>query len=348
MAACLPSIEDPVVDPLLDTLARTVSSARTLEELTRPLLEVLEAVTGLESTYLTRIDGDRGFQHIVFARNSGALQIPEGLSVSWGDTLCKRALEEGRMTTNDVDASWPDSDAARALGITTYVSAPVRTGSGGLFGTLCAASSSKAPLTPDGERLVAMFSRLIGQHIERELLLQELQAAHAAMEAAALVDPLTGLPNRRRLFEELERAVAAGRRNGEAIIVAFIDLDGFKAVNDRYGHIAGDRLLAAYGQRLSGVRRAEELIARYGGDEFVLVATHPREDAERAAACIADRLRNAAAAPFELGGITLSCSGASVGTVITREEDDDVDAILSLADARMYQAKHQGAARRSA
>ena len=108
------------MEPLLNQLAESAAEARDLEGLTRPLLEVLEAVTGMESTYLTTIDLDRGVQNILYARNSAQMQIPEGLSVPWADTLCKRALDEGRPYTGDVSGCWGDSEAARALGIRTY------------------------------------------------------------------------------------------------------------------------------------------------------------------------------------------------------------------------------------
>lgn len=97
----------PTLSPgtLIGTLAESLENARSLEELVRPLLELLEATTGLESTYMTTIDEQAGVQHILFARNSDRLQIPEGLSVPWNDTLCKRALEEG-------DWNFPKLDVA--------------------------------------------------------------------------------------------------------------------------------------------------------------------------------------------------------------------------------------------
>ena len=84
------------MDNLLDHLSETVTRARTVEELTRPLLELLEDITGFESTYLTVVDLERGVQRVLYARNTRQMQIPEGLSVPWHDTLCKRALDEGR------------------------------------------------------------------------------------------------------------------------------------------------------------------------------------------------------------------------------------------------------------
>ena len=103
------------MDLQLDCLSRSVVSARTVEELTRPLLETLEAVSGLESTYLTAIDLAAGVQRILYARNTGLLQIPEGAAVPWSDTLCKRALEEGRFFTDDVDACCAGQAPSRML-----------------------------------------------------------------------------------------------------------------------------------------------------------------------------------------------------------------------------------------
>ena len=135
----------PILDALLARLTSTVPVARNLDQLTRPLLEMLGSITGLESTYLTTIDLRAGEQHVLIARNTGAMTIPEGLTVAWSDTLCKRALDENRPFTDDVCGIWGDSDAARALGIQTYVSTPVRTDDGALYGTLCAASSQRRP-----------------------------------------------------------------------------------------------------------------------------------------------------------------------------------------------------------
>ena len=115
---------------LIVQLADSITDAHSLEQLVRPLLALLESATGLESTYMTAIDEAAGLQHVLYARNSSSLQIPEGLSVPWGDTLCKRALEEDRSYSDDVAERWGDSGAARELGIATYASTPIH-GPGG-------------------------------------------------------------------------------------------------------------------------------------------------------------------------------------------------------------------------
>ena len=327
---------------ILAQLSQSVSAARSVEELTRPLLEMLEAVTGLESTYLTFIDEAQGVQHVLYARNSSTMQIPEGLTVPWHDTLCKRALDEGRTFTDDVAGCWGDSQAARELNIRTYVSTPVRMGDGTLYGTLCAASASSHVLTPEGERILTLFAYLIGQQVEREQLIQKLLSANQQLATVAATDPLTGLPNRRALVEALERMFAHGLRQQMGVQIAFIDLDGFKAINDTHGHEVGDQLLMAIAQRLQGLLRAEDMAARLGGDEFVVasLSAHTGQAAEAAQEALAQRIAQATQGHFDLPGATLDYTGPSVGVVtIAPDRNHRVEDALRLADQTMYRVK---------
>jgi diguanylate cyclase len=328
------------MDRLLAQLSQSIDSARTLEQLVRPLLEMLEAVTGLDSTYLTRVDEAAALQSILYSRNSGELHIPEGISVPWDDTLCRRALEEGRTQCDDVPERWGDSDAARALGLQTYVSVPVRTGDGALFGTLCAASATRHVVDADAENVLRLFSRLIGYHVERERLVDELRRANEELAASALSDALTGLPNRRSLERELGRMLARVQRDDRSLVVAFIDLDAFKLINDRHGHDAGDRFLVAIARSLEGALRGGDLVARMGGDEFVVAGTVPRENAEASADVLRERLQAATCGQFDIGGgRTLDYAGASVGVVLARTGEVDAEAVLARADGAMYEAK---------
>lgn len=321
------------MENLLNQLALSVSGADDLEGLTRPLLELLEAVTGLESTYLTTIDSLQGVQHILYARNSRHLQIPEGLSVPWDDTLCKRALEEGRAYTDDVAACWGDSDAARVLGIQTYLSQPVRTVDGGLYGTLCAASSSKVRVGEDLIKVLGLFARLIAHQVERERLLEYLRRRNEELSSHALIDPLTGIANRRCLVQELRRLLAEARRGRGAVQVAFIDLDGFKAINDRHGHEAGDRFLVHIAARLTASIRAGDFVARYGGDEFVVVVP------DSGLADLRGRLERLTCGRYVSSGLTIDYAGASVGVAVSAPDETDVERLLARADAAMYESK---------
>lgn len=320
-------------------LADTIGHARTLEELVRPLLEILEALTGMESTYFTSIDEAAGLQTVLFARNTLDLTIPERMSAPWDDTLCKRALKEGRMDTADVPTLWGDAGTARQLGIHSYASTPVRLQDGHLYGTLCAASTRAVPLNDNARHALRLFSGLISQQLERERLVQALQAANTALSASLLTDPVTGLPNRRALAKELERRIAHARRTGEAVLVAYLDLDGFKAINDRFGHDSGDQFLSAIGCALSIGLRADDFVARLGGDEFVAVASVPPGDLPHATSAFQERLTACTRGAFALDRITIDYNGPSIGVVAANDTDLDIDALVARADAAMYQAK---------
>lgn len=332
------------MDTILQALSVQVTEARDLESLTRPLLEMLETVTGLESTYLTQIDLEQSAQYILYARNSAALQIPEGGSVDWSDTLCRRALDEGRLYAADVADRWGDSAAARAMGIRTYMSSPVRTSSGSLYGTLCGASAEHKPLVTGSEHLIAFFARLIAEHVEREQLLQQLQQANNELSRQALSDPLTGLPNRRALMLELHRLFSLLKRTGHPLLISFIDLDGFKAINDTHGHDAGDLLLQTMAQQLAGALRSGDLLARVGGDEFIAVGMGPlsgEETVEAAVHCFQRRLFEQSQVQLPLASQMLNYPGASVGVVAVDPASISIDDALRQADACMYAVKRQ-------
>lgn len=329
------------MDEFLDRLVTSVTTARSVEELTRPLLEMLQNISGLDSAYLTVIDAERDEQRILFSHNTRTMNIPEGLAVPWGDTLCKRALDEDRPVTSNVSSCWGDSDAAKALGIETYVSTPVRLGDGTLYGTLCVASTRSEAVGVDVQRVLTLFSTLIGQHIEREQLLRELVQATRLLTQYARTDALTGLPNRRALLGELTRMLAHSKRVGAYLLIAFIDLDGFKAINDTYGHEAGDTFLVEMGRRLQAGLRCDDLAARIGGDEFVVIGLGPMNavEAERAGATFSARIAEATKGRFAIGQEALDYAGASVGLAIIEPSSLDAEQALSIADKAMYERK---------
>ncbi|MES2609419.1 MAG: sensor domain-containing diguanylate cyclase [Pseudomonadota bacterium] len=332
------------MDPLLARLSDSVVQAKTLEALTRPLLEMLEKVTRLESTYLTTIDFKRALQHVLYSRNTHKMEIPEGLTVPWGDTLCYRALKEGRMFTADVQGCWGDSEAAAALGIQTYVSMPVRLSDGAVYGTLCAASAQRAELPPETEKMLQLFAGLIAQQVEREQLLEELQRKNELLSTMALVDSLTGLPNRRAVFDELERLQARARRSNGQVMVAFLDLDGFKQVNDMHGHEAGDALLCTIAAQLRQALRESDYVGRFGGDEFVFVGPGPQkgQDAAEAVRGLRQRLEDATVCRVTLSGQrTLDYPGASVGVICADPAECTSDLAIRYADEAMYLAKQE-------
>ncbi|EYC52519.1 diguanylate cyclase [Hylemonella gracilis str. Niagara R] len=329
------------MDPILDRLATSVATARSVEELTRPLLELLEAATGLESTYLTMVDLQQGVQSILFSRNTSQLEMQEGLSFPWEDSLCRRALESGPLCTDDADVRWPEAGAVRHLGVRTYMSTPVYLGDGAMYGTLCAASTDRRPQPAQAQRLLKLFAALIAHQIEREQLVAQLLQANARLTAYATTDPLTTLSNRRALLQELTRQLAQGKRQKFWVLVAFIDLDGFKAINDQHGHGVGDQFLVEMANRLKVALRAGDFAARLGGDEFVVVGQGPADAqaVEEAKQAFHSRVSGATSGRFQLGPITMDYAGASVGMLAVEPGQHDPDEVLQRADLLMYQVK---------
>lgn len=327
------------MNPVLESLARVVSESETLEDFVRPLLELMEAITGMESTYLTSISLDEQIQRVLFSRNSRQLHIPEGCEVAWSDTLCKRALEESCFYSDDVDRRWGDSQAARALGIISYISEPVRVGEKELYGTLCAASSYKVSINTDISILLPMFATLIARQIERGRLLAKLEKENRQYLEYALIDPLTGIMNRRALIQELSRALANSRRSGGVLHVAFLDLNGFKNINDSYGHDAGDRFLIQIAHALRNGLREGDFFARYGGDEFVIFGPTYSEDLQASCYAFQQRAKGLTTGVFDIGTMVINYAGASVGVITTTGEEGDCEAVLARADAAMYEVK---------
>lgn len=160
-----------------------------------------------------------------------------------------------------------------------------------------------------------------------------------AMEHMALHDALTGLPNRFLMLGRLEQALTTAQRHGTRIAVLFLDLDGFKPINDIHGHHIGDRLLKEIGGRLRKCIRDCDTVARHGGDEFVITLTDIRiaEDA----AAVAEKILQAVAEPASFEGQTVQVT-TSVGIAIYPDSGDDAETLLRAADAAMYEAKAEG------
>ncbi|WP_176696012.1 putative bifunctional diguanylate cyclase/phosphodiesterase [Phenylobacterium immobile] len=173
-------------------------------------------------------------------------------------------------------------------------------------------------------------------------LRSELHARKNAEARALLLamhDPLTGLPNRRRLVAALADAAEAHRAEGAVTALLMIDLDRFKPVNDLYGHFLGDELLKMVAGRIGAVVRDDEIVARVGGDEFAVLS--PRVQTEQSVAGSANRILKALEAPFEISGVVCQVS-ASVGISVTNLAAFDSELLMQRADHALYRAKREG------
>lgn len=175
--------------------------------------------------------------------------------------------------------------------------------------------------------------------LEVRLLHDEARKHARLLESLALQDPLTGLANRRLLPERVWMAIAHARRNRSAMAVLYLDLDGFKGVNDTFGHPVGDLLLKTVGARLTAAVREEDTVARIGGDEFMISLWHVQGFDDTA--MVAAKVIEAVSKPYDLEGRSVTVT-TSVGASVYPEHGEDVDALMKSADTALYLAKHAG------
>jgi diguanylate cyclase (GGDEF)-like protein len=167
------------------------------------------------------------------------------------------------------------------------------------------------------------------------LLVEQVRNAHERESALARTDSLTGIPNGRRFDERAELALATLRRTGRPVTLAYIDLDHFKTVNDTSGHTEGDRVLRLVAHAIDGRLRDTDMVARMGGDEFIVLLDDTGSDA--AAAVLGD-IREAIAVQLGVGHPVTE----TIGAVTFAQAPESVDRMVRLADDLMYRGKHDG------
>jgi len=170
-------------------------------------------------------------------------------------------------------------------------------------------------------------------------LLHEAARDHGkAQESLALTDPLTGLPNRRLLVDRVSMSLVRARRDHSVMAVLYLDLDGFKEINDRLGHGAGDALLKMVASRLSAAVREEDTVARLGGDEFVIVLNL---SGGAAAGPVAAKIIKAVSRAYDLEGQAVSIT-ISAGVALYPVHGEDAETLMKSADLALYEAKRSG------
>lgn len=188
---------------------------------------------------------------------------------------------------------------------------------------------SLSPVRTTGGNLVATAVRDVSDR----------RQAEATIERMALQDALTGLPNRRQFQERLQQAISQAKRSRRHVGLMLLDLDGFKFVNDTYGHAMGDALLTQVAARLTDCVRETDTVARLGGDEFAVIS--PNIDSPEAAMALAERLVKALARSFWIDGREVH-SGTSIGITVFPHETGNTDQLLRFADLALYRAKDEG------
>jgi len=198
-----------------------------------------------------------------------------------------------------------------------------------------------APRTAADGRL--LVDGIVTDITDRHRVEEQLAEAHVRLAHLAYHDHLTGLPNRAQFQEHLDVALERARREGSSVAVLFIDLDGFKQVNDDHGHAAGDAVLRAVGERLSAARRGGDVVARLGGDEFLMLVSLAGTDRE-ALEALFDRVREQLHRPVDVEGVRMEVAG-SVGAAIFPDDAETGDELIRAADLAMYDLKQRGRGR---
>jgi diguanylate cyclase (GGDEF)-like protein/putative nucleotidyltransferase with HDIG domain len=324
----------------LTSIASARQEAQTMFELSQDLgvsLSLSETLSVLSMRLRRMIPFD---SIAVFVNRNGWL-LPElvsgenfralsSLKIRVGEGLCGWVAENSRPIVNgnpQVEAGYSNDPVKHTTLLQSALVVPLE-GLNGVVGVLAMYHTNRDAFTPDHLRILLAVASKVALSVENALKYQQA-------ESSATTDYLTGLPNARSLFVHLAQEVARCRRMKSSLAVLLCDIDGFKQINDSFGHLEGDKLLREFTTRLKDVCRGYDYVARMGGDEFVITAPGLTPEAAKEKA---ERLNQAA---IESGRhvcgrdlITLS-----VGMAFCPEDGYDVERLLAEADRRMYSMK---------
>jgi diguanylate cyclase (GGDEF)-like protein len=256
------------------------------------------------------------------------------------------SIQEGDVVLDDVGrqrpSRWPAfaSTAAR-LGVHAVAALPLRRDDR-TWAVLTLYRRERGAWQNDELTAARMLADLALSHIVTAAAWETLLQAQNDLARRAWHDDLTGLPRRSLLLDRLSHALASSKRSGSPVAVLFVDLDGFKQINDTFGHAVGDAVLVEVADRMTTAVRAGDSVSRLAGDEFVVVCEnlgHAGLAVLDEAAAVTERLRHAISAPITLEGVELAVA-ASVGLALSTEVSS-AEGLIAAADAAMYAEKHR-------
>ncbi|MBR9827635.1 MAG: diguanylate cyclase [Oceanospirillales bacterium] len=320
------------------TVLELIATGDALDNVLNEICNTVEQLIPHAPSAIMLLDDERELLHIKSAPSlpSAFMQREPGLNINTAATTCTRAVQTRALAiTADIhqDDSWqPRREMAQRLQMAACWAQPIIAAFDEVIGVF--ACYPQTPHSPN--------------EFERQLLQRMAHLAAIAMERhrrverirfLAMHDPLTGLPNRSLLNEHLGRNLRRAHREGNQFALMFIDLDGFKQINDQHGHDAGDDLLSVLGSRMTEQLRGTDTCARIGGDEFVVMleTVHSVDSATQ----VAEKILSCLSAPVQRGQQQLKVS-ASIGIAIYPDDGTSADALLTGADDAMYQAKAKG------
>jgi diguanylate cyclase (GGDEF)-like protein/putative nucleotidyltransferase with HDIG domain len=312
----------------LRSLATAVASGQTPEEICSLAAEQAALLLGAQGGGILRFDPDDMLTAVGTWQDGGERVLPGTRYPIVPDGPMAQIRSEGRPVRVDQDAR-PDHETPtlRASGFVALAGTPIHV-RGRLWGCVAVTSRTIAAFPDDTERHLSEFAELVGMAVANT---EEV----ARLEADATTDPLTGLANHRAFQERLRSELARAERHAGGVAVALVDVDNFKAVNDAGGHAIGDEVLRSVAATLREHLRAEDVLARVGGDEFAVLL--PQVDAAAAQAAL-ERARRAIERTPHAGGarVTISAGICDVAHAL------DAEQIARFADGALYWSKEHG------
>jgi diguanylate cyclase (GGDEF)-like protein len=324
---------------VLSEFARTVVTDFPIQGILDHLVKRIVDVLPVDGAGVTLMAPGLEPQYVA-ASNPAALRY-EKLQTELGIGPCFQTYNSGKVVAvPDLhrEKRFPEF-TRRALesGLVAVFTFPMRR-EGVQLGALDLYRSTPGALTTESKAAAQTLADVATAYLLNAQARSDLEAASDEARQAALHDPLTGLPNRALIRELLDHALRAAQRTGKTSAVFFIDLDHFKDVNDTHGHHVGDQLLVAVAERVTGMLRPGDSLARLAGDEFVVLCEGLANQTE--ADPIAIRLDRELSRPFVLSGLSVQVSG-SIGIAFTGHGAEGSEALLHDADLAMYQAKRE-------
>jgi diguanylate cyclase (GGDEF)-like protein len=330
----------PALAVTLREFARTMVTDFSREEILYGLVSRIASEMPVSAAGVTLITPDRGPRYAA-ASDAGALRF-EQLQSEFDEGPCVQAYESGEAClAPDLarEGRFPQyCAAAKAAGLQAAFAFPLHYDRTRL-GALDLYRTAPGPLPANVVEEAQILADVVSAYLVNAQAKADLRAAALRLQAEVQRDPLTGLANRGVLMDRLAQACRRSERSGRAPALLFLDLDGFKAINDQFGHASGDALLIAVGDRLSRAVRPADTVARLAGDEFAIIC----EDLEApdALTSLIARITSAFEQPFQLGDATAEVR-TSIGVALGNGPEDSPETLLRDADRDMYQNKRSG------
>lgn len=318
------------ITALLQTIAKDVSGLQG-HDYFETLGEFLSSSLDADMVIISKLSEDK--------ENINALtayldkQKIDNLSYPLSGTPCQTVIEEGAMICNgDVQERYPDDDDLFKFDLKSYIGTPMYDSDGKVIGHLAVLKRDVFDQTEKTQLIIDSVTSRASSELIRNVHEQ-------IINHQARTDSLTGLYNRAIFMDLLSQAINSAERHNRKLAIIFIDFDNFKQVNDQLGHSEGDKLLVAATDRLRKALRREDTLARFGGDEFIVLL--PQIEGSHSVEAVARNMQKQLAHEFQLSNtcLTVSCS---MGVAIYPDDGGSIDTLINHADTAMYRAKDLG------